>query len=78
MLFLCNVIIKNFKKIIGIKVCYYIFLHNKIHLKINSIIYKDTHVQGDYRGDCKLLQNNDRYNDYLHIISINNNYLLYT
>ena len=30
------------RKIIGIKVCYYlikIFLHNKIHLKINSIIY---------------------------------------
>ena len=30
------------KKIIGIKVCYYlikIFLHNKIHFKINSIIY---------------------------------------
>ena len=43
MLFLCNVIIKNFK-IIGIKVCYYlikIFVHNKIHFKINSIIYKD-------------------------------------
>ena len=42
MLFLCNVIIKNFK-IIGIKVCYYlikIFLHSKIHFKINSIIYK--------------------------------------
>ena len=30
------------RKIIGIKVCYYlikIFLHNKIHFKINSIIY---------------------------------------
>ena len=30
------------RKIIGIKVCYYlikIFLHNKIHLKIKSIIY---------------------------------------
>ena len=29
-------------KIIGIKVCYYlikIFLHNKIHFKIHSIIY---------------------------------------
>ena len=47
MLFLCNVIKKIFLKIIGIKVCYYlikIFLHNKIHLKINSIIYKDIHV----------------------------------
>ena len=36
------------RKIIGIKVCYYllikIFLHNKIHLKINSIIYKGIHV----------------------------------
>ena len=31
------------RKIIGIKVCYYlikIFLHNKTHLKINSIMYK--------------------------------------
>ena len=30
------------RKIIGIKVCYYlikIFLHNKIHFKIDSIIY---------------------------------------
>ena len=30
------------RKIISIKVCYYliqIFLHNKIHFKINSIIY---------------------------------------
>ena len=30
------------RKIIGIKVCYYlikIFLHNKIHFKINSITY---------------------------------------
>ena len=30
------------RKIIVIKVCYYlikIFLHNKIHFKINSIIY---------------------------------------
>ena len=30
------------RKIIGIKVCYYlikIFLHNKIHFKINGIIY---------------------------------------
>ena len=30
------------RKIIGIKVCYYlmkIFLHNKIHFKINSLIY---------------------------------------
>ena len=30
------------RKIIGIKVCYYlikIFLHNKIHFKIKSIIY---------------------------------------
>ena len=29
------------RKVIGIKVCYYlikIFLHNKIHFKINSII----------------------------------------
>ena len=46
MLFLCNVII-NFFKIIVVKVCYYlikIFLHNKIHFKITSIIYKDIHV----------------------------------
>ena len=31
------------RKIIDIKVCYYlikIFLHNKIHFKINSIMYK--------------------------------------
>ena len=30
------------RNIIGIKVCYYlikIFLHNKIHFKINSLIY---------------------------------------
>ena len=27
------------RKIIGIKVCYYLFLHNKIHFKIKSIIY---------------------------------------
>ena len=30
------------RKIIGIKVCYYlikIFLHNKIHFKINNIIH---------------------------------------
>ena len=30
------------RKIIGIKVCYYlikIFLHNKIHFKLKSIIY---------------------------------------
>ena len=36
------------RKIIGIKVCYYlIFLHNKIHFKIKSIIlilYKGIHV----------------------------------
>ena len=35
------------RKIIGIKVCYYlikIYLRNKIHLKINSIIYKGIHV----------------------------------
>ena len=37
------------RKIIGIKVCYYlikIFLHNKIHFKINSIIikYKGIHI----------------------------------
>ena len=39
------------RKIIGIKVCYYlikIFLHNKMHFKIKSIIlsilYKDIHV----------------------------------
>ena len=33
------------RKIIGIKVYYLkIFLHNKIHLKINSIIYKGIHV----------------------------------
>ena len=34
-------------KIIGIKVCYYlikIYLHNKIHFKINIIIYKGIHV----------------------------------
>ena len=31
-----------YRRIIGIKVCYYlikIFLHNKIHFKIKSIIY---------------------------------------
>ena len=35
------------RKIIGIKVCCYlinIFLYNKIHFKINSIIYKGIHV----------------------------------
>ena len=35
------------RKIIGIEVCYYlikIFLPNKIHFKINSIIYKGIHV----------------------------------
>ena len=35
------------RKIIRIKVCYYlikIFLYNKIHFKINSIIYKGIHV----------------------------------
>ena len=35
------------RNIICIKVCYFliqIFLHNKIHLKINSIIYKGIHV----------------------------------
>ena len=45
MLFLCNVIIIFLKVIVVI--AYYlikIFLHNKIHFKINSIIYKDIHV----------------------------------
>ena len=35
------------RKIIGIKVWYYLIkicLHNKIHLKINSVIYKGIHV----------------------------------
>ena len=36
----------NNRKIIGIKIYYVIqiFLHNKIHFKINSIIYKGIHV----------------------------------
>ena len=36
----------NNRKIIGIKVYYVIkiFLHNKIHFKINSVIYKGIHV----------------------------------
>ena len=48
MLFLCNVIIK---KIIGIKVCYYlikIFLHNKIQFKINRV---DSHYS-ELEGAC--------------------------
>ena len=32
-----------------------IFLHNKIHFKINSIIYKGIHVSGEYRGDYKVI-----------------------
>ena len=35
------------RKIIGKQVCYYlikIFLHNKIHFKINGIIYKGINV----------------------------------
>ena len=60
------------RKIIGIKVCYYlikIFLHNKIHFKINTIIccirvyiYKVITVV-----ITRYLTNNGRYNDYLHI-----------
>ena len=53
------------RKIIGIKVCYYlikIFLHNKIHFKIKSIIYcKRVYIYN------VITVNNDRYNDYLHI-----------
>ena len=42
------------RKIIGIKVCYYlikIFLHNKIHFKINSIIYciRVYRISGNFR-----------------------------
>ena len=56
------------RKIISIKVCYYlikIFLHNKIHFKINSIIYCiRVYI---YMVITRYLRNNDRYNDYLHI-----------
>ena len=39
------------RKIIGIKVCYYlikIFLHNKIHFKINSIIELVDSINRDF------------------------------
>ena len=41
------------RKIIGIKVCYYlikIFLHNKIHFKIKSIIESVDSISKDERG----------------------------
>ena len=56
------------RKIIGIKVCYYlikIFLHNKIHFKIKSIIYCIRVYM--YKVITVVITRSLRNNDYLHI-----------
>ena len=56
------------RKIIGIKVCYYlikIFLHNKIHLKIKSMIYCIRAYM--YKVIIVVITRLLRNNDYLHV-----------